>query len=55
MAASAPASRRILIVEDEAVIAWELQFLLEELGHHVCGIAANEDDAERLAWQTQPS
>ncbi len=30
---------RILIVEDEALVAMELRFVLEDLGHEVVGIA----------------
>ncbi len=34
-------SARILIVEDEALVAMELRFVLEDLGHTVIGIAAD--------------
>jgi CheY-like chemotaxis protein len=39
------AGRRILVVEDEMLIALMLQNLLEELGHHVVGRAATVADA----------
>ena len=45
---------RILVVEDEAVIALDLQHLLEEFGHHVVGTASRGDDALRLADATRP-
>lgn len=36
---------KILIVEDEAIIAEDLRFSLEELGYDVVGVCANYDDA----------
>lgn len=39
------AGRRILVIEDEMLIALMLQNLLEELGHHVVGRAATVADA----------
>jgi len=36
---SSPASRRILIVEDEAITAMDLAMELEQLGYEVCGTA----------------
>ncbi len=38
---------RILIVEDEAIIAADLRELLEELGYEVGGVAISVDEAER--------
>lgn len=35
----------ILVVEDEALIAWHLESQLTRLGHRVCGIAATEAEA----------
>ncbi|MGH7100780.1 MAG: response regulator [Acetobacteraceae bacterium] len=40
---------RILIVEDEALIAMHLEDVLIGLGHHVVGMAARLDDALALA------
>jgi len=34
-------SARILIVEDEALVAMELGLILEDMGHQVAGVAAN--------------
>lgn len=43
---------RILIVEDEALVAMELQFVLEDLGHEVIGIAADARTARNLVRET---
>ncbi len=43
---------RILIVEDEALVAMELRFVLEDLGHEVVGIAADSETALTLARET---
>ncbi|MBA4805054.1 MAG: response regulator [Brevundimonas sp.] len=39
---------RILIVEDEALVAMELQFVLEDLGHEVVGTVADARTARNL-------
>jgi len=39
---------RILIIEDEALVALELRFVLEDLGHQVVGMAADSRQAESL-------
>ena len=39
---------RILIIEDEALVAMELRFVLEDLGHEVLGIAATAKAARDL-------
>lgn len=41
--------QRVLIVEDEVMVALELESILEDLGHQVVGIAADADIALRLA------
>lgn len=46
---------RILIVEDEAVIALELEAMIEDLGHAVVAIAASEAEAVRLSHAKHPS
>ena len=43
---------RILIVEDEALVAMELRFVLEDLGHEVVGTAADSQTALTLAKET---
>lgn len=40
---------RILIIEDEALVAMELRFVLEDLGHEVLGVAATAKAARDLA------
>lgn len=36
---------KLLIVEDEALIAMHLEVLVTQLGHHVCAIAHSADEA----------
>lgn len=43
------ASGRILIIEDEAIIAMDLETMMSELGHQVVGIARTEKGALGLA------
>ena len=43
---------RILIVEDEALVAMELRFVLEDLGHEVVGTAADSEAAMKFAKET---
>lgn len=45
---------RILIVEDEFLIALELESLLQDQGHDVVGIAATSDHAMALGQQLAP-
>jgi diguanylate cyclase (GGDEF)-like protein/PAS domain S-box-containing protein len=45
----------ILIVEDEAIVALDLQYQLEEMGYAVCGIADNGRDAIDLARTRHPA
>jgi PAS domain S-box-containing protein len=45
---------RILIVEDESIIARSIQEKLESLGYAVTGVAASGEQAIRKAAQTQP-
>ena len=46
--------RRILIVEDELIIAMDLAYLLEYDGYNIVGMANNSDDAVDIAFKTQP-
>lgn len=39
---------RILIIEDEVLVAMELRFVLEDLGHEVVGVAATAKAARDL-------
>ena len=50
-----PPSRTILIVEDEALIATNLEMLLEENGYTVVGWATNVKEAQRAAEEHRPS
>lgn len=40
---------RVLIIEDEPIIAMDLRMLVQDCGHTVIGVAATEADAVRLA------
>ena len=44
---------RILIIEDEALVAMELRFVLEDLGHEVVGTASDAGAARNLARETE--
>ncbi len=44
---------RILIIEDEALVAMELRFVLEDLGHEVVGTAADARTARRLVHEIE--
>jgi CheY-like chemotaxis protein len=43
-----------MIIEDEPLIAANLQLLVEGLGHHVTGIARTHDEAVELAKSDPP-
>ena len=45
---------RILLVEDEPLIALDLENILERLGHEVVGVAETRDEAVRLAEDEHP-
>jgi DNA-binding response OmpR family regulator len=45
---------RVLIVEDEILIALDVESALVGAGHYVCGIASSETQAIRMAMDTQP-
>ena len=46
---------KILIVEDEFVVANDLRMILTKSGYEVCGIADSVDEAEELIQQHQPA
>ncbi len=46
---------RVLIIEDEPIIALDLQQLVESAGHEVVGVAASEEEAVALAEAEKPS
>lgn len=45
---------RILIVEDEPLIAMDIARIVEEMGHTVCGTAADHAEAVALAKRASP-
>ena len=47
-------SRRALIVDDEFLIAFDLESSMRELGFDVCTVASNENDAMELAKSNPP-
>ena len=48
-------SARVLIIEDEPIIALDIQDLLEGCGHSVVGIAASEQEAVEMARRNPPT
>ena len=48
-------SEQILVIEDEPVVALDLQQSLLELGHTVTGIGASFEEAMQLVAQTHGS
>lgn len=44
---------RILIIEDEALVAMELRFVLEDLGHEVVGTVADAASARALVREAE--
>lgn len=47
-------SRRVLIVEDQLLVAMEFEAVLQQAGHQTVGIAASADEAVRLCAAEQP-
>ncbi|SHI88015.1 response regulator [Wenxinia saemankumensis] len=45
---------RVMIIEDEAIIAMDLAATVQELGHEVTGIARTRTEAVALAQKTEP-
>jgi CheY-like chemotaxis protein len=54
MAQRSPPHRRVLIVEDEIMVALGLEADMRSLGFDVCDLAANGKQASRLAMSHQP-
>ena len=46
---------KILVVEDEWMIANHLRVVLEGIGYPVCGVAATADEAVKLAREEKPA
>jgi DNA-binding response OmpR family regulator len=49
-----PSPSRILIVEDELVVAMDMEMQLQAVGYEVTGIATTGDEAQHLAQTTRP-
>ena len=47
-------SRRVLIVEDEGIVADDLAWRLTQIGYEIVGIAASGEEALSLADQERP-
>ncbi|WP_010138762.1 response regulator [Oceanicola sp. S124] len=47
-------SGRVLIIEDEAIIAMDLEALVAEMGHQVTGVARTRDEAVKLGLSKKP-
>lgn len=45
---------RVLIIEDESIIAMHLKSIVERLGHETIAIVRTRDEAVRVATDTQP-
>ncbi|MBO0712134.1 MAG: response regulator [Acetobacteraceae bacterium] len=50
----ASAAADVLIIEDEPIIAMDIEELVQNCGHRVVGVAANERDAVEIARRTRP-
>lgn len=50
----ASVSGRIMIIEDEAIIALDLQTIVAEMGHAITGVATTRADAIKLAAREHP-
>ncbi|AOX16973.1 PhyR family response regulator anti-anti-sigma factor [Kozakia baliensis] len=48
------AETSVLIIEDEPIIAMDIQDVVEQCGHRIAGVAHTEADAVRLAEETKP-
>lgn len=44
----------VLIIEDEPIIALDIETLVEELGHRVCGVARTRTQAVQMATKMRP-
>ena len=49
-----PVKHRVLVVEDELIIAMDIECLLRELGHEVVGHASSGEQAIELVDQLRP-
>ena len=47
-------SGRVMIIEDEAIIAIDLEAIVSEMGHQITGVARTEEAAIKLAEAEKP-
>src|SRR3546814_5122242 len=45
---------RVLIIEDEPIIAMDIETIVRDLGHDVTGVAVTRDEAVALAMEDRP-
>lgn len=45
---------RVLVVEDEAMVAMAIEDILDQMGHLVCGKVGTESDAVAASYQSNP-
>src|SRR3546814_2781043 len=45
---------RVLIIEDEPIIAMDIETVVRDLGHDVTGVAVTRDEAVALAMEDRP-
>jgi CheY-like chemotaxis protein len=45
---------RVMVIEDEAIIAMDISAIVREMGHRVAGVARTRTEAVRLASETRP-
>jgi two-component system, response regulator PdtaR len=45
---------RVLLVEDEILTALDIEYLVQQLGYEVCGIAASAPEAVQAADELRP-
>lgn len=50
----AAVSGKVMIIEDEAIIAMDISAIVTEMGHTICGIARTRTEAVNLAGRGQP-
>lgn len=48
------AETSVLIIEDEPIIAMDIQDVVQQCGHRIAGVAYTEADAVRIAKETKP-
>ena len=45
----------VLVIEDEAIIARDIELIVSDLGHRVVGLARTHEEAVSLALKTRPA